>query len=99
LDGFSSSIERNIVPSDKIKNQLENSPDITVEAWVSLGAYPWNWAPILTVGKYRILGFYLGIDSQGRLYDTVLCNLKQQNKENEIKNFSTRNIANDVQRL
>ena len=29
----------------------------------------------------------------------VLCNLKQQYNENDIKNFSTWNITNDVQRL
>jgi hypothetical protein len=41
--------------------------NISVEAWVALGAYPWNWAPILTVGKYKITGFYFGIDGRGRL--------------------------------
>ena len=38
--------------------------EITIEGWVSLGAYPWNWAPILTIGKYKITGFYFGIDSK-----------------------------------
>jgi hypothetical protein len=41
--------------------------NISVEAWIALGAYPWNWAPILTVGKYKITGFYFGIDGRGRL--------------------------------
>jgi hypothetical protein len=41
--------------------------NISVEAWIALGAYPWNWAPILTVGKYKITGFYFGVDGRGRL--------------------------------
>jgi hypothetical protein len=41
--------------------------DISMEAWISIGAYPWNWAPILTAGKYKITGFYFGVDSRGRL--------------------------------
>jgi len=40
---------------------------LSIEAWIALGAYPWNWAPILTVGKYKITGFYFGVDSRGRL--------------------------------
>jgi hypothetical protein len=43
------------------------SKNISVEAWIALGAYPWNWAPILTVGKYKITGFYFGVDGRGRL--------------------------------
>jgi len=41
--------------------------EITIEGWVTLGAYPWNWAPILTIGKYKITGFYFGVDSRGCL--------------------------------
>lgn len=40
---------------------------ITVEAWIALAAYPWNWAPILTVGNYKITGFYFGVDSRDRV--------------------------------
>lgn len=58
FDGFSSYIEGK-------SNELPR--EFTVEAWVSLGAYPWNWAPILTIGKYKITGFYLGVDSRGRI--------------------------------
>jgi len=31
------------------------SKSITVEAWITLGAYPWNWATIITIGKYNLL--------------------------------------------
>ncbi len=55
-----------------IMSQNEDGPgvpskNITVEAWIAMGAYPWNWAPIITVGKYKVTGFYLGVDSRGRL--------------------------------
>ena len=38
----------------------------TVSAWVALGAYPWNWAPIVSQADFGKKGFYFGIDSQGR---------------------------------
>ncbi len=69
LDGYSSFID------SKPMDISENSPElalfrlprqISIEAWVALGAYPWNRAPILTMGKYGITGFYFGIDSRGR---------------------------------
>ncbi len=61
FDGFSSYIEDRSVEDIKIPRSF------SIEAWVALGAYPWNWAPILTIGKYKITGFYFGIDSRGRV--------------------------------
>jgi len=66
FDGFSSYIEC-IPPHPEEEMELEIPRKFSVEAWISLGAYPWNWAPILTIGKYKITGFYLGIDSRGRV--------------------------------
>ena len=71
FDGFSSYL--NGWPKlEKIFDEegYETDPlpeDISIEAWISIGAYPWNWVPILTLGKYKITGFYFGIDSKGRL--------------------------------
>ena len=68
FDGFSSYVQG--VPGvrgDEEEEGLEVPREISIEAWISLGAYPWNWAPILTVGKYKITGFYFGVDSRGRL--------------------------------
>jgi len=71
FDGFSSYIEGNIFKNfeeEKDEEEEFQIPDaISIEAWVALGAYPWNWAPIITIGKYKITGFYFGIDSRGRL--------------------------------
>ena len=69
LDGFSSFID--VIPEDVSEKSTEMASfrlprRISIEAWVALGAYPWNLAPILTMGKYGITGFYFGIDSRGR---------------------------------
>jgi hypothetical protein len=47
--------------------ETEIPKEISIEAWIALGSYPWNWVPILTVGKYKITGFYLGVDGRGRV--------------------------------
>ena len=66
FDGFSSYIEG--APDFEIEDEEIVFPDeITVESWVALGAYPWNWAPIITIGKYKVTGFYFGVDSRGRI--------------------------------
>ncbi len=70
FDGFSSYVEGvpGFVNREGDDDEGPALPrEISVEAWVSLGAYPWNWAPILTIGKYKITGFYFGIDSRGRV--------------------------------
>ena len=61
FDGFSSCID------DSSFKNLRMPRNFSIEAWVALGAYPWNWAPIVTIGKYRITGFYFGVDSRGRI--------------------------------
>jgi hypothetical protein len=68
FDGFSSYTEA--APADLSDGSFDSKifrlpRSISVEAWVALGAYPWNWAPILMTGKYGITGFYFGIDSRG----------------------------------
>ena len=37
--------------------------NLTVEGWFALGAYPWNWAPIVQQGDDD--GYFLGVDSHG----------------------------------
>jgi hypothetical protein len=36
---------------------------LTLEAWVAIGAYPWNWAPLVQQGDDE--GYFLGIDGHG----------------------------------
>ena len=40
MDGYTTKIER---PASQF-HQLDQ--ELTVEAWIAIGAYPWNWAPI-----------------------------------------------------
>lgn len=71
FDGFSSYINGwPDLPEVLDDEGYETDPmpdEISIEAWISIGAYPWNWVPILTLGKYKITGFYFGIDSRGRV--------------------------------
>ncbi len=39
------------------------STGITLEAWIAIGAYPWNWTPIVQQGDNE--GFFLGVDAHG----------------------------------
>ena len=65
FDGFSSQVQGVANATDDEESPMPES--LTIEAWISIGAYPWNWAPILSLGKYQVTGFYFGIDSRGRL--------------------------------
>ncbi len=68
FDGFSSYIVGVPAFIESEDEEEDGMPrEISIEAWVALGAYPWNWVPIVTLGKYKITGFYFGIDSRGRL--------------------------------
>ncbi|MBS1851500.1 MAG: LamG domain-containing protein [Acidobacteria bacterium] len=61
FDGFTTVIER--APEDV--PQLANH--FTVEAWVALQSYPWNWLAIVDQEKARHSGYYFGIDAEGHL--------------------------------
>lgn len=37
--------------------------ELTLEGWFALGAYPWDWAPIVQQGDGD--GYFLGVDSHG----------------------------------
>ncbi|QGY46793.1 hypothetical protein GM418_24980 [Maribellus comscasis] len=59
LDGFTSRL---------IHNDSElpiPGEEITVEAWVALGNYPWNWCPVLTTESNEIKGYRLMIGPHG----------------------------------
>lgn len=43
------------------------SGHFTIEAWVAIQAYPWNWVAIVDQEKNHRSGYYFGIDSEGRL--------------------------------
>jgi hypothetical protein len=39
------------------------STDLTLEAWCAIGAYPWNWCPLVQQGDDD--GYFLGVDGHG----------------------------------
>jgi hypothetical protein len=61
FDGFTTVIRRapDSAPS--------SNGEITIEAWVALHSYPWNWVPIVDHEKEWREGYYFGIDAEGRL--------------------------------
>jgi concanavalin A-like lectin/glucanase superfamily protein len=71
FDGFSTYVDalpEHRRDGDQNGNHEFSLPEsITIEAWIALAAYPWNWTPILATGNYKITGFYFGVDSRGRV--------------------------------
>jgi len=57
FDGYNSyvSLPENQVP--------EISAGITLEAWLAIGAYPWNWTPMVQQGDGE--GFFRGLNARG----------------------------------
>ena len=39
----------------------------TVEAWVALNTYPWNWVPVVDQEDQQQAGYFLGIDAFGHV--------------------------------
>jgi len=60
FDGYASRIE---LPADN-RSSLK---DFTAEAWVAVGAYPFNWAPIVQQTVHGKSGFYFGIGPSGNI--------------------------------
>ena len=61
LDGFTTRIVR---ADDKLKTPGD---EFTVEAWVSLGEYPWNWCPVITTESKEVKGYRLMIGPSGQV--------------------------------
>ena len=61
LDGFTTVITRKAAEVPRVKGAF------TVDAWVALAAYPWNWCPILAQERDAQAGYLFGIGSQGQI--------------------------------
>jgi len=46
--------------------QLKGLKEFTVEAWIALGEYPWNWCPILTTESNEVKGYRLMVGPLGQ---------------------------------
>ncbi|MFO7617801.1 MAG: LamG domain-containing protein [Bacteroidales bacterium] len=46
--------------------QVKGLKEFTVEAWIALGEYPWNWCPILTTESNEVKGYRLMVGPLGQ---------------------------------
>ena len=58
---------------------------LTIEAWIALQAYPWNWTAIVNQEKDHKAGYFFGIDAEGHLglhmsIDDRWCECNSQSK-------------------
>jgi len=61
LDGYTTCIIRQSSQAPRLKGSL------TASAWIALGAYPWNWCPIITQRKQKEQGFSLTAGPRGQV--------------------------------
>jgi hypothetical protein len=61
FDGYHSAVVMPVSKAPMPKSQL------TIEAWVALGAYPFEWAPIISQSVWKDSGYYFGFDETGHL--------------------------------
>ncbi len=61
FDGYTTSVVAKPGPAFKMAQAF------SVEAWLAVGAYPWNWLPVVEQVKEDQAGFSLGIDAFGHL--------------------------------
>ena len=61
FDGYTTHIVRpfKTVPTPKA--------GFTVEAWIAMDAYPWNWAPVIDYERDNQAGYMFGIDAYGHI--------------------------------
>jgi hypothetical protein len=61
FDGFTTLVER------AAKDVPQLGPQFSIEAWVAIQTYPWNWVAIVDQEKNYHSGYYFGIDPEGHL--------------------------------
>jgi len=61
LDGFTACLRQ------KAENAARLGDEFTIEAWVALGNYPWNWCPVLTSESIEVKGFRLMLGPLGQV--------------------------------
>ncbi len=61
LDGYTTCIVRKADKAPQLKGEF------TCEAWVALGAYPWNFCPVIAQHNKEEKGFFFGIGPRGEV--------------------------------
>lgn len=96
FDGYNTAVS---IPASK--GTVASGGSLTLEGWIALGAYPWNWAPVVQQGDND--GYFLGIDSHGypglmvrigtRWEKLTLPNKPPYNDANHLALFKWYNLA------
>ena len=61
FDGYTTSVVHRADATPRLSDAF------TIEAWVALNTYPWNWASVVDHQDDRQVGYFLGIDAYGHL--------------------------------
>jgi len=61
LDGFTSVI------SEKPDVLADLNSSFTIESWIAMAAYPWNWCPVITQMKEETGGFSFEVGPRGEI--------------------------------
>lgn len=80
LDGFTTQIRSKPLPVEMLQDAF------TVEAWVALATYPWNWCPVVSQSDKEDAGFYFGVGPRGEvgLFASVNGNWQECTSEENI---------------
>ena len=61
LDGFTTRVTRRAEDAPRLEGVF------TIEAWIALAAYPWNWCSLLSQRDQRLAGYDFAIGPKGEL--------------------------------
>ncbi len=61
FDDFTTQVVRQAAKAPRVSSGL------TVQAWIAVAAYPWNWAPIVSQASEPRAGYYFGVGPRGEL--------------------------------
>jgi len=59
MDGFTTQVRSNNYNTEDLEHAF------SVEAWIALATYPWNWSPVICQNDKERSGFYFGIGPRG----------------------------------
>jgi hypothetical protein len=61
FDGYTTSVVRKAEHAPKLRHSF------SVEAWIALDTYPWNWVPVVDQEKDQQAGYFFGVDALGHV--------------------------------
>jgi hypothetical protein len=64
FDGYTTRMTVKVADAEQVGQAIGRN-GFTVEAWVALNTYPWNWVPVADQELDRQEGFFFGIDAFG----------------------------------